>query len=323
MRGFAKYIIALGLGSVVFAALFFYLGYQRFHQPSETTNESVYILASGQGVIRTAYELEKQGLIDNADIFRIGVILSGYDRKLQAGEYKIPAAASMQDIMHVLASGKVIQHQLTIVEGWTSWQIKEYLKTIENLTGDLEKDIAEGSVLPDTYNYVLGTPRFALIKRMQNKQAAILDELWANREVGLPYQSKQDALIMASIIEKETAQESERAHIAGVFVNRLRKNMRLQTDPTVIYGISSTGSINRLLTRADIKQETPYNTYRIKGLPPTPIAHPGLASIKAALNPMQTKDLYFVANGEGGHNFAETLEGHLKNVRKWRKIRDK
>ncbi len=304
----------------MFGALFFYLGYSSFHEEGPQDQEVVYYLPKGQGVIRTAWELEQQGYITSQDIFKLGVKLSGFERKLQAGEFAIPAGSSMFDIMMILSSGKVIQHRMTIVEGWTSWQIAEYLNNIENLTNPITDLPREGTILPETYLYTKDTPRHDLIRRMQMRQLDLLDIIWEKRADNLPFLSIEDALILASIVEKETATPKERAHIAGVFINRLRKNMRLQTDPTVIYGIDRKGFIDRPIRKSDLKSNNPYNTYKIKGLPPTAIAHPGRASIEAVLHPLQTDDLYFVADGTGGHAFASSLKQHLRNVKKWRRI---
>lgn len=320
MKGIRKYIILLVIGSVAFAALFFYLGYRSFHAVGPLEHDTTYYLPKGQGVIRTAWELEKQGVVTSQEIFKLGVILSGFDRKLQAGEFAIPRRSSMQDIMMILSSGEVIQHRLTIVEGWTSWQIAEYLNGLENLEIPVTDLPREGSILPETYLYTKNTSRHDLIRRMQVRQLDLLDEIWDKREADLPFVSVEEALILASIVEKETAVDHERAHIAGVFINRLRKNMRLQTDPTVIYGIDRKGFLDRPIQVADLKADNPYNTYKIKGLPPTAIAHPGRASIEAVLHPMKTDDLYFVADGTGGHAFANSLRDHLKNVKKWRQI---
>lgn len=320
MKGMRKYIYLLLMGSVVFATLFLYLGYRHFHGPGPLAEDRAYYLEPGQGLIRTAWQLDQEGYIDGQNIFKLGVKLSGFERGLQAGEFLIPAGASMQDIMMILSSGKVIQHRLTIVEGWTSWQVADYLNGIDNLTEPITELPREGTILPETYLYTKNTSRHDIIRRMQMRQLDLLDDIWDKRAPDLPFLSVDEALTLASIVEKETAIEQERAHIAGVFVNRLRKNMRLQTDPTVIYGIDRKGFLDRPISRADLKAENPYNTYRIKGLPPTPIAHPGRASIEAVLQPQKTEDLYFVANGDGGHAFARSLREHLQNVRKWRKI---
>jgi len=320
MRGLQKYIIMLSIGSVAFAALFFYLGQRKFYEMGPMDRDFVYELPKGQGVIRTAWELENLGLVSSQKIFKLGVKLSGFEQNFQAGEFAIPKNSSMFDIMMILSSSNVIQHRLTIVEGWTSWQIVDYLNAIENLKEPLADLPREGSILPDTYLYTKNTPRHDLIRMMQGRQLDLMDEIWEKRADDLPFISMEDALILASIVEKETAVSRERAHIAGVFINRLRKNMRLQTDPTVIYGIDRKGFLGRKIYKSDLKADNPYNTYKIKGLPPTAIAHPGRASIEAVLQPLKTDDYYFVADGTGGHAFAPNLREHLQNVRKWRKI---
>ncbi|MCF8473668.1 MAG: endolytic transglycosylase MltG [Emcibacter sp.] len=320
MKGVGKYIILLFLGSVVFATLFFYLGYRAFYEKNLVDQERIVFIPKGQGLIRTAWDLESQDLIRSKDIFKVGVILSGFERKLQAGEFSIPPRSSMFDIMNILGSGKVIQHRLTVIEGWTSWQIVDYLNGIENLTHEIRELPPEGSILPETYLYTKNTDRYELVRRMQNRQSELMKSLWEKRDSDLPFSSVDDAIILASIVEKETALEHERAHIASVFINRLRKNMRLQTDPTVIYGLDRRGFINRPIKKSDINADNPYNTYRIKGLPPTAIAHPGKASLEAVLHPLKSDDLYFVADGTGGHAFSSSLYEHMKNVKKWRKI---
>ncbi|WP_138380093.1 endolytic transglycosylase MltG [Luteithermobacter gelatinilyticus] len=320
MRGFQKYIFLLLFGSVAFAALFAYLGYREFTTKSVMQEDRVYVLEPGQGVARTAQDLERRGMISNADIFRLGVRLAGHDKRLKAGEYLIPTGATMSGIMRLFASGAVIQHKLTIVEGWTSHQVVSYLNSLENLSGEIVAPPAEGSLMPETYLYVRNDDRNSLIQRMQKRQRDFLLDEWSRRDPDLPLNSPEEALILASIVEKETALEEERARIAGVFINRLRKGMRLQTDPTVIYGLDSSGSLDRPLSKQDLRTETPYNTYLIRGLPPTPIAHPGKASIRAVLHPLPTDELYFVANGTGGHSFAVTNEEHLRNVRHLRQL---
>lgn len=303
------------VGSVAFAALFSYLAYRAFQQAGPLGRDHVYLLTKGQGLSSMARDMEAAGFIANGDIFKAGVFISGYEKGLQAGEYNIPAASSMGDIMLILASGDVVQHKITVVEGWTSLQLMNVLEKIENLTGSLDDIPAEGSLMPQTYLYTHETDRKKLIRRMQERQRELLAGLWVERDNNLPFETREEALILASIVEKETAVEEERAHIAGVFINRLNKRMRLQSDPTVVYGIDRDGDLERPLSRRDLKAVTPYNTYKIRGLPPTPIAHPGEASVRAVLHPLSTNDLYFVANGTGGHSFAPTLKEHLENVK--------
>lgn len=211
--------------------------------------------------------------------------------------------------------------RITVAEGVTSWQIVDALKKADFLQGPLETVPPEGSLAPGGYEVERGTERGALIAQMTEKQAAVLAEAWANRAEGLPYDTPEEALIMASIVEKETGIAEERGKVASVFINRLQQGMRLQTDPTVIYGITKgEGALGRGLRQSELRRETPYNTYVIDGLPPTPIANPGVEAIKAAVNPDQTDFLFFVADGSGGHAFAETLEEHNANVAAWRKI---
>lgn len=321
MQGLKKYIILLFAGSVLFWALFAFLGYSAFHIESDVENESVFLVPSGQGLIRTARLLEEEGLISNQDLFKVGVMLKGEERNLKAGEFLIPPRSSMLNIMDILVKGEVIQHSLTIVEGWTSYQIAEYLNELYTLSDPLEVLPSEGSILPETYNYTYGTSRIDLLKRMQDSQAQLIDELWDGRDPNLPFETVEEAIILASIVERETGLPKERAHVAGVFVNRMRRGIRIQSDPTIIYGIDQRGFLDRGLRRSELNDKTnPYNTYQIDGLPPTPIAHPGRAAIEAVLRPMQTDDVYFVADGTGGHVFAPTLAEHQRNVANWRRI---
>jgi UPF0755 protein len=321
MKGIKKYIILLIAGSAAFAALFGILGYRAFHDPNETVVESVFLVPNGQGLIRTARILHEEGLITDQDIFKAGVMLKGQERNLKAGEFLILAESSMDDILNVLVKGEVIQHSLTIPEGWTSYQITEYLNELYNLTDPLEAMPIEGSILPETYNYTLGTSRIDLLAQMQKAQSDLIDELWNGRDDDLPIDTKEDAIILASIVERETGIASERSHVAGAFINRLNKGIRLQSDPTIIYGIDPKGFLGRGLRRSEIADaENPYNTYQINRLPPGPIAHPGRASIEAVLHPMKTEDIYFVADGSGGHVFSKTLAEHKRNVANWRRV---
>ena len=225
----------------------------------------------------------------------------------------------MNDIMEILASGQVIQHKITFVEGWSSFEFIDALEQHQALTGD-KPQIPEGSLLPETYFFPRGTTRQQLISQMQEQQQSLLQKLWDNRRTDLPFSTMQEAIILASIVEKETALPSERRHIAGVFINRLRKGMRLQSDPTVVYGIRQGRALERPISYNDLRTAHPYNTYMHHGLPKGPICHPGRLAIEAVFNPMPTEDLYFVADGTGGHRFAKTLQEHNRNVRHWRNI---
>ena len=232
-----------------------------------------------------------------------------------------PEAGELPEAMTAAQEKEDLRLRLTVAEGATSWQITEGLKAAEFLTGEIAETPAEGSLAPDTYEIKKGDDRGAILTRMAERQAAILAEEWEKREFGMPYETPQEALIMASIVEKETGVPDERAQVASVFVNRLEEGMRLETDPTVIYGITEgKGVLDRGLRRSELNTTTPDNTYRVDGLPPTPIANPGRASIQAALNPADTDYLFFVADGTGGHAFGRTLEEHNANVARWREI---
>src|SRR5690606_12136402 len=221
----------------------------------------------------------------------------------------------------ILSQGKAVLYRLSIPEGLTSQQIVARLKAEENLAGDITEVPPEGSLLPDTYRYSRGTARADIIERMRADQRRFIAAIWDKRQKDLPFQTIEQALVLASIVEKETGRADERERIAGVFVNRLRRGMRLQSDPTIIYGIAGgQGTLGRPITRSDIDTPTAHNTYAITGLPPTPICNPGRAAIEATLNPAKTKDVYFVADGTGGHSFSETLKEHNAAVQVWRQI---
>lgn len=263
--------------------------------------------------------LKREGVIDNPTLFVIGAYVLGAHDKLKAGEYAFQKGASMDDVLETIISGKSIQHSVTIAEGLTTQQIVQRLNEAEVLAGPIQRIPPEGSLLPETYRVTRGTSREQLIQRMTAAHKQLVEQIWAKRAPDLPIKDINEFITLASIVEKETAIAAERTRVAGVFVNRLNKKMRLQSDPTIIYGlVGGKGALGRSLTRADVEQPTPYNTYTINGLPPGPIANPGRASLEAVANPARTNELYFVADGSGGHVFAETYEQHLKNVARWR-----
>jgi UPF0755 protein len=240
---------------------------------------------------------------------------------LKHGEYLIKPHASIREIVDVLSEGKAVQYKVTIPEGLTSQQIVERLKAEENLTGDIAAVPPEGSLYPETYGIEKGMTRTALLERMKEKMQQFLAAAWEKRKPGLLLKTPQEAVVFASIVEKETGRPDERDRVAAVFMNRLRKGMRLQSDPTVIYGlVGGQGPLGRSLTRADLDQKSSHNTYQIDGLPPTPICNPGRSAIEASLNPATTTDLYFVADGTGGHTFSDTLKEHNAAVSNWRKV---
>jgi UPF0755 protein len=242
--------------------------------------------------------------------------------RLRSGEYRFPKRVSAREAMTILTGGRQIQHRLTIPEGLTTYQILERVAKAEGLEGELTEAAGEGELLPDTYFFSAGETRNAVVQRMKRSMQELLADAWARRPEDIILKDRRELLILASIVEKETGESSERAMVAGVFVNRLKKGMRLETDPTVIYGITNgKGALGRRLLRSDLEKPSPYNTYKITGLPPGPIANPGRAAVLATVNPAKHEYVYFVADGTGGHAFAETLEQHNRNVAKWRQIR--
>jgi len=268
-----------------------------------------------------ADDLARQNLIHSGFVFRLLARSSGQASQMRAGEYDVPAGASMADVLEILTTGDSVLHVVVVPEGLTSQQVVNLIAQLAVLNGDVDVP-AEGSLFPETYHLPRGTLRADFIAQMQKAQSDVLAALWPKRDANLPIKTPQEALILASIVEKETALDSERPLIAAVFINRLRKNMRLQSDPTIIYGlVGGVGTLGRPIRRSEIRRQTAYNTYRIDGLPPTPIANPGRAAIAAVLNPATTKALYFVADGSGGHVFADNLKSHERNVKKWRQIR--
>jgi len=272
------------------------------------------------GLKGIAQALADQGVIVRPVVFQLGVRVTGKTALLKAGEYAIPAHASMREIAEILIAGKSIQHKVTVAEGLTSQMVYDIVKHAPDLKGDAGPVPPEGSLLPETYLFQRGETRAAIIAKMQKARTELVDRLWETRAAELPIRTKEEALVLASIVEKETGIAAERPHIASVFVNRLRIGMRLESDPTIIYGITKGYPIGRRINRSEIDAATPYNTYVIAALPPEPICNPGKDAIAAVLNPIESKDLYFVADGTGGHVFAETVEEQTKNVAAWRKI---
>ena len=278
----------------------------------------------GSSLSTIAAKLQRDGLISSKWMFVAGVYLSREQSNLKAGEYLIDANASMRDIMAALVSGRGILFSVSIPEGLTTRQIVARLRTEATLEGEVGALPAEGSLLPETYKFSRGDSLQNLLDRMRRDHERVVADVWSRRAADLPITTPEELVVLASIVEKETALADERSRVAAVFINRLRINMRLQTDPTVVYGLfGGAGKPSDFtLSRADLESQTPYNTYVIDGLPPGPIANPGRASLEAVANPSRTRDLFFVADGSGGHAFAETYEDHLRNVVRWREIRD-
>lgn len=323
MRTFLRvFLVLVFLGVAATAAGAWYV-LNQFDAPgpqAPSGAETIVSIPMGTGLNQVASILEQNQVVRSGLIFRIGVIVNRKAGALKAGEYAIPSGASPSQIMQILIDGKSIVYKLTLAEGLTSAMIVELVRNHPVLLGEVVEEPAEGSLLPETYIFNRGTTRAGLIERMKADHTRVLDELWATRVQDLPIATKEEAVTLASIVEKETGIASERPRVAAVFINRLRKGMKLQSDPTIIYGLTKGVPLGRGIRQSELEKPTPYNTYVIFGLPPTPIANPGKASLAAVLNPAQTNDLYFVADGTGGHAFAETLEQHEANVRKWREI---
>jgi UPF0755 protein len=319
-RVFYSLILLAGCTALaVFGASLY--GYVKFTGPGPLAEDKVFQIERGGGLLGIAAELEKAGVISSANIFAAAAKIKGTAGRLKPGEYQFRQAMSMQDVMNLIVSGKFITYKISIPEGWTTTQALDRLRENDVLTGDITLTPAEGQIMPDTYVFQRGETRDKIVKLMMTASQRMMDELWPQRPEDSPVKTPAEALVLASIIEKETGKPDERPRVASVFANRLRQGMRLQSDPTIIYGITEgKAKLDRPLTKADIAQATPYNTYQINGLPPGPIANPGRAALEAALAPAKTKDLYFVADGSGGHVFAETLDQHRVNVRKWREI---
>jgi UPF0755 protein len=298
--------------------------HRAFVAPGPLSEDAVLVIPRGASVRSIAALLEAEGVVGDTTVFSLGVRGFGGERPLIAGEYAFPAALSARDAMRILQSGKVVARNLTIPEGLTALQVFALVGAVDGLEGELPAagKIGEGTLLPETYQYVRGERRGDVLARMQKAMGETLDRLWRERSENASHlTSPRDALILASIVERETGKAEERPRIAAVFLNRLRRGMRLQSDPTVVYGLSNgTGVIGRPLTRADLTADHPYNTYIHTGLPPGPIANPGRGSVAAVLQPAKSKDLYFVADGTGGHAFARTLKQHNRNVARWRRL---
>jgi UPF0755 protein len=268
-----------------------------------------------------ADQLERAGVIDSAMWFNILTLLDGNRGALKRGEYAFKAAVSMNEIENELIAHHVVRYKLTIPEGLTSEEVIDRLREDPVLIGEIREPPREGSLMPDTYYFERGDTRLSILSRMAKVQARTVDEIWKERSPDLPIKSPGEMVTLASIVEKETGKPEERPRVAGVFINRLEKHMRLESDPTIVYGLAQgKGTLGRSITRADLNQSTPYNTYIIEGLPPGPICNPGKAALEAVAKPARSRDLYFVADGTGGHAFAETLDQHQKNVAHWRQI---
>lgn len=281
-------------------------------------------IAKGASVQQSAEILHEQGVIDSPLLLRLVLKYQGNEGKLKAGEYLFEPHISMMNVIAKLVRGDVVYHKITIPEGYTVGQVLYLLNNDEALSGEFEVIPEEGAFLPETYIFQRNESRDVIVQKAAASMQKKLQEVWDNRAENLPYKDMGELLVMASIIEKETGVDEERAKVSSVFVNRLRQGMRLQTDPTVIYALTEGKSeLGRALTRKDLEIDSPYNTYKYAGLPPTPICNPGVASLYAAAHPDSTDYLYFVASGNGGHNFAKSLKEHNQNVTNWKNNRQK
>jgi UPF0755 protein len=308
---------AAALGLVVI--LFGYFGSGPAARNGASTNV---VLRPHASLPEIAAELKRSGAIGSDTFFILAAEITGAARRLKAGEYDFPSHASLNAVIGAVAEGRVVRHFITIPEGVPSESVMETLMRADFLTG-VAPAPPEGAVLPETYEALRGDDRSAVLRRMMDARDRLLTSLWAHRRADLPYKDPQDAVILASIVEKETAKPDERPRIAAVFVNRLRANMPLQSDPTVIYGLTGGRALGHGLRASELASQTPYNTYKIVGLPPTPIGNPGRAALAAALDPPRTDELYFVADGTGGHAFSTNLAQHQQNVTRWRGVEAK
>jgi UPF0755 protein len=296
------------------------LGKQRIDAAGPLEQSRIVNIPRNVGPRDIAELLQREGVIDQKWVFLGGILVMKDWGKLKSGEYEFKKQASLREVIDTIVDGKVFQHHLTVPEGLTSEQVVQRLMDNDVLAGNVNIP-REGTILPDTYSFPRGSTREQLIQHMQQEQRRIVQDIWNRRSADLPLKTPEQLVVLASLIEKETGKPDERTRIAAVFVNRLKLKMRLQSDPTIIYGlVGGKGTLGRPILRSEIDQPTPYNTYVIDGLPPGPIANPGRASLEAAANPARTKELYFVADGTGGHAFSENLDQHQKSVARLRQL---
>ncbi|WP_445928478.1 endolytic transglycosylase MltG [Methylocystis sp. IM3] len=317
MSGFLSFMLVALVAGVfgVIAVL------HKLKEPGPLAADKIVYLPPRSDVPEMLAQLQREGVIDSPSLMNFAVLVEGARGKLKPGEYVFKKQASLRDVIDALVAGRQLMHTLTIPEGLTSEQILERLRDSDLLAGDILEAPKEGALLPETYKFPRGFPRSKLIVKMQEDQRKLVDQIWAKRAKDLPLRSPYELVILASIVEKETGKAEERPRVAAVFTNRLRKGMRLQSDPTIVYGlVGGKATLGRGIMRSEIEKWTPYNTYAIDGLPSGPIANPGKAALEAVANPANTRDLYFVADGTGGHVFAESLDQHSRNVQNWRRI---
>jgi len=313
-------IITILLIGMIGTGAAYYYGKKTLEAPGPLQQDKTVVIPSRAGMTDIADVLQHEGVIDSNRWAFIGAVLALKARsELKPGEYAFQKNASLRDVIGTIVEGKVVQHSVTLPEGLTSEQIVARLTDNDLFTGTIREIPREGTMLPETYKFPRGTTREQVIQRMQAAQKRLVAEIWEHRSPDVPLKSPEQLVTLASIVEKETGKADERSRVAAVFANRLQKKMKLQSDPTIIYGlVGGKGTLGRPIKRSEINQPSPYNTYVIDGLPPGPIANPGRASLEAAANPARTRDLFFVADGTGGHAFSESLDAHQKNVAKLR-----
>jgi UPF0755 protein len=321
LSGFLSLLLLIGVGG----AFGFIVVQHKLGEPGPLAEDRVVYIPPREGSEsfgqQAISQLEREGVIKSPLLMEVALFVQRAYGKLQSGEYLFKKGVSLREVIDILANGRQLLHAVTIPEGLTSEQIVQRLRENEVLSGDVKDIPKEGSLLPETYKTQRNFSRAKLIAKMQADQRKLVEQIWAKRAKDLPLKTPYELVTLASIVEKETGKAEERPHVASVFLNRLRKGMRLQSDPTIVYGlVGGKGSLGRGILRSEVERATPYNTYAIEGLPPGPIANPGRAALEATANPVRSRDLYFVADGTGGHVFAESLDEHSRNVQKWRQI---
>ena len=323
---FLNFVLSAIVLLVLAAVVAVYFGKQAFDGPGPSETVSTIVIKPNTGVQDIAEQLQRRGLISDARLFQLGLRAHGNQAKLKAGEYEIKAHASMRDIMELLKSGKSVLYSITVPEGLTVEQAFKRIAEQDALSGSLPETLPpEGSLAADTQRFTRGTTRQQIVDKMLADQKKLVEEIWNRRADGLPLANIEEFVTLASIVEKETGRSDERSRVAAVFINRLKKGMRLQSDPTIIYGLygGKGKPADKPIYQSDLQKPTPYNTYLISGLPPTPIANPGRAALEAVANPSNTNELYFVADGSGGHVFASSLDEHNENVARYRAFQKK
>lgn len=320
-RALGRALVWAVLGSLLAAALVAFLGYVRYTQPGPLPAARAVVIARGLGTEALARRLVEAGVLAEPHVFVVMARLTAVQGALKAGEFEFPAQVSPAGVIEILRAGRTVVRRLTVAEGLTVAQVMALVQSTEGLEGELPAIPAEGQLFPETYFFSWGETKSRMVERLRQAMADALARLWAARAPNLPLRTPAEAVVLASIVEKETARDDERPRVAAVFLNRLKRGMRLQADPTVVYGLArGEGPLGRPLSKADLETPHPWNTYVIEGLPPSPIANPGRAALAAVLSPATSDALYFVADGDGGHLFASTLAEHNRNVQQLRRL---